>query len=198
MGSPITRPSLLVRLRDPRDRPAWAEFADLYAPVVRGYARRRGLQDADAEDLTQEVLHRVAGAMNGQAYDPQRGTFRAWLFAIVRNQLRKAVGRQRPGDVGAGGTDADDQLADRPAPDESDPDWDAEYERRLFTYAAGQVRADFRPATWEAFWRTAVEGKCGQVVAAELGLTVAAVYLGKGRVMARLKEQIRLLQGDGG
>ena len=196
MGSPITRPSLLVRLRDPRDRPAWEEFADLYAPLIRGYARRRGLQDADAEDLTQEVLRRVAGAMNGQAFDPQRGTFRAWLFAVVRNQVRKAGGRPRPGEVGAGGTDAGDRLADQPAPDDSDPDWDAEYGRRLFTYAAAQVRADFRPATWEAFWRTAVDGRNGQEVAAELGMTVAAVYLAKGRVMARLKEQVRLLQGD--
>jgi RNA polymerase sigma factor (sigma-70 family) len=196
MGSPDTRLSLLVRLRDPRDRPAWEEFADLYVPVIRGYARRRGLQNADAEDVTQEVLRQVAGAMNGQAYDPQRGTFRAWLFAIVRNQVRKTVGQGRPGDVGAGGTDAGDLLADLPAPADSDPDWDAEYGRRLFTYAAGQIRGDFRRATWEAFWLTAVDGKSGQVVAAELGLTVAAVYLAKGRVMARLKEQIRLLQGD--
>src|SRR5215207_1815370 len=141
MGSPSTRASLLVRLRDPRDRPAWDEFATLYTPIVRGYARRRGLQDADAEDLTQDVLRLVAGAMTGAAYDPDRGPFRAWLFAVVRNQVRKAVGRRRPGDVGAGGTDAGDLLADRPAPDASDPDWDAEYERRLFTYAAAQVRA---------------------------------------------------------
>jgi len=196
MGSPTTRPSLLVRLRNPRDRAAWEEFAHLYAPIIRGYARRRGLQNADADDLTQEVLRRVAGAMNGHAYDRQRGTFRAWLFAIVRNQVRRVVGRQRPGDIGVGGTDAGDLLADQPAPADSDPDWDAEYDRRMFICTAAQVRADFQPATWEAFWRTAVEGKSGQVVAAELGLTVAAVYLAKGRVMARLKEQVRLLQGD--
>jgi RNA polymerase sigma-70 factor (ECF subfamily) len=196
MGSPTTRPSLLVRLRDPRDRAAWEEFAHLYAPVIRGYARRRGLQDADAEDLTQEVLRRLAGAPGGPGYDPGRGPFRAWLFAVVRNEVRKAVSRRRPGDVGAGGTDGGELLAGQPARAEADPDWDAEYQRRVFVCAAAQVRADFRPATWEAFWRTAVEGKSGQVVAVELGLTVAAVYLARGRVMARLKEQVRLLEGD--
>jgi GTP cyclohydrolase I len=60
---PSTRPSLLVRLRDFEDRHAWHEFVDLYAPVVFGYARSRGLQNADAADLTQEVLSQVAEAI---------------------------------------------------------------------------------------------------------------------------------------
>src|SRR5262249_52941712 len=53
---PPTRASLLVRIRDARDAAAWGEFVDLYAPLVHGFARRQGLQDADAADLTQDVL----------------------------------------------------------------------------------------------------------------------------------------------
>jgi RNA polymerase sigma-70 factor (ECF subfamily) len=69
--------------------------------------------------------------------------------------------------------------------------FEQEYERRLFAWAAEQVRGRFRPVTWQAFWRTAVDGASGKAVALELGLTVAAVYLAKGRVMAALREQVR-------
>ena len=84
---PATRASLLVRLRDPRDEGAWREFIDLYAPLIYGYARKQGLQDADAADLSQEVLRAVAGAMDRLDYDPRRGAFRNWLFTVVRNKL---------------------------------------------------------------------------------------------------------------
>jgi RNA polymerase sigma-70 factor (ECF subfamily) len=74
--------------------------------------------------------------------------------------------------------------------------WDAEHERRLFAWAAEQVRSHVEPATWQAFWQTAVEGRPAKDVAAELGLNVASVYVAKGRVLARLKEVIREVQGD--
>src|SRR5436190_14806884 len=84
---PPTRASLLARLRDPRDEAAWREFVDLYVPVIYGYARKQGLQDADAADLTQDVLRAVAGAVGRLDYDPARGTFRNWLFTVVRHKL---------------------------------------------------------------------------------------------------------------
>src|SRR6266478_3122201 len=84
---PLTRASLLVRLRDPEDDAAWREFIDLYAPLVYGYARKQGLQEADAADLSQEVLGAVAGAVNRLDYDPRRGAFRNWLFTVVRRKL---------------------------------------------------------------------------------------------------------------
>src|SRR5258706_12021873 len=77
---PSTRASLLVRLRDPRDEAAWTEFVDLYVPVIYGYARKQGLQDADAVDLSQEVITAVADAVRRLDYDRQRGAFRNWLF----------------------------------------------------------------------------------------------------------------------
>lgn len=84
---PNTQASLLVRLRDPQDHSAWERFVDLYAPLVYGFVRKRGLQDADAADLTQDVLRQVAGAVDSFAYDKARGSFRGWLFAVVRNRL---------------------------------------------------------------------------------------------------------------
>src|SRR5262245_52328481 len=87
--SPSTRLTLLGRIRDLRDAQAWAEFVDLYAPLVYGLARRHGFQDADAADLTQDVLRAVVGAAPTFAYDPARGSFRGWLFTVAHNQLRK-------------------------------------------------------------------------------------------------------------
>ena len=84
---PSTRASLLVRLRDPRDEAAWTEFVDLYAPLIYGYLRRQGLQDADAVDVSQEVISAVAGAVSRLEYDPKRGSFRTWLFTVVRRKL---------------------------------------------------------------------------------------------------------------
>jgi RNA polymerase sigma-70 factor (ECF subfamily) len=77
-----TRPSLLMRIRDGQDAEAWALFVDLYAPVVFQHCRRRQLQDADAADLTQEVLIEVADAIRNFVYQSERGRFRDWLSVL--------------------------------------------------------------------------------------------------------------------
>src|SRR5215467_2829337 len=112
--SAVTRPSLLVRIRDPQDREAWAEFVALYAPLVYGFATRHGLQDADAADLTQDVLRSVAGAAGRFRYEAQRGTFRGWLFTLVRNRLRIFFTSRRR-QARAGGEAARQALLELPA-----------------------------------------------------------------------------------
>lgn len=187
-----TRMSLLVRLRDSRDDAAWSQFVELYAPLVFGLARKQGLQEADAADLTQDVLQAVSGGIRRLDYDPRRGSFRGWLFTVARNKLRNFLAAQQRPDRSAGGSDVQNRLQDVPArEDDQSAWWDQEYERRVFSWAAEQVRGAFQPSTWQAFWQTAVEGKTGPEVAKELGLSVAAVYLAKGRVMERLKRLIR-------
>jgi RNA polymerase sigma-70 factor (ECF subfamily) len=185
--APRTQPSLLVRLRDARDELAWARFVDLYAPLVYGYARRHGLQDADAADLTQVVLRAVAVAIRRLDYDPKRGTFRGWLFTIVRSKLATFLGRRRDFCQGSGDSATHRLLDEQPAPAEDAAAWDVEHERRLFAWAAEQVRGQVREATWQAFWQTAMEGRPGKEVAAALGLSLAAVRLAKSRVVVRLR-----------
>src|SRR5271157_3048245 len=92
--SPATRASLLVRLRDGGDVGAWQEFVRLYAPVIYGFARKRGLQDADAADLMQDVLRSVSSAVDRLEYDPVRGTFRGWLFTVTRNKVFNFLDRR--------------------------------------------------------------------------------------------------------
>lgn len=192
--SPETQPSLLVRLRDAGDELAWSQFVDLYGPLVYGWLRRQGLQDADVADLTQDVLRLVSAAVKTFEYDPRQGTFRGWLFTVVRNRLRTFWQREAGRGQGEGGSAAIEMLhavADE-SPD-AEAEWNAAFERQLFHCAADIIRDDFAEATWQAFWRTAVEGQAGRAVAADLGLTPAAVYLARSRVMARLKEQVQSL-----
>ena len=192
--SPNTRPSLLVRIRNAEDSQAWSQFVALYAPLVYGYARKRGMQDADAADLMQDVLRAVAGAAGRLEYDPLRGSFRGWLFTVVRNKLRDFLGTRKRQCQGSGDPVAHKLLEQQPAPEGDE--WEQQYQRRLFAWGAEQIRGQVQETTWQAFWQTAVEGRSGKDVAAALGLTVAAVYLAKSRVMARLKEQIRQVEGE--
>jgi RNA polymerase sigma-70 factor (ECF subfamily) len=195
--APATRASLLVRIRDAQDVQAWNQFVEIYAPLVYGFARRHGLQDADAADVTQEVMQSVSKAAHKLEYDPERGSFRGWLFTVTRNKVSTFLTRRKPSERGSGGSNAQELLSEQPARTEDESAlWDREYERQLFAWAAEQVRGTFQESTWQAFWQTAVEGKSGKDVARGLGLSVAAVYLAKGRVMTRLKEQIRQVQPD--
>lgn len=193
---PPTQPSLLVRLKDAHDREAWERFVDLYAPLVYAFVRKRGLQDADAADLTQDVLRQVASAAKSLIYDPRRGSFRGWLFTVVRNRLTDHWRASARTERGSGDSSQWRQESEQLVSESDSAEWDAAYERQLLEFAAQQVRGDFSDATWSAFWQTAVEGRDGKSVAEELGLSVAAVYLAKGRVMARLKEQVKWLLGE--
>src|SRR4051794_33175887 len=113
--TPSTRVSLLVRLRDPRDERSWSEFVEIYTPLVYELARRRGLQDADAADLTQDVFRAVAAAIGRFDPDPARGAFRAWLFRIARNLTINALAARRRQVRGSGDTEVVRRLDELPA-----------------------------------------------------------------------------------
>jgi RNA polymerase sigma-70 factor (ECF subfamily) len=195
--SPNTRPSLLVRLRDPQDGRAWEEFLDIYGPLVRRLAARKGLQEADAADLAQEVFRAVAAAIDRWDPDPARGSFRGWLARIARNLTVNLLAAQRRHPRGTGDPDVQDLLERQPAPDDEDSIlFEGEYRRQVFAWAAERVRDEFRPSTWQAFWATGVEGRDPRAVAGALGLSVGAVYIARSRVMARLKREIERFEGE--
>jgi RNA polymerase sigma-70 factor (ECF subfamily) len=194
--TPTTRPSLLLRLRGPRDERAWSEFASIYAPLVYRLARRKGLQDADAADLVQEVFRAVAGAFESGAFEPGRGSFRGWLFRVARNLAVNHLVRQARQPRGGGGSALRELLEGWPAPSADDSAlFEAEYRRQLLHWAAGRVRGEFSELTWRAFWLAGVEGRPTAEVAAELKTTVGTVYHCKSKVMARLKKQVEEVEG---
>jgi RNA polymerase sigma-70 factor (ECF subfamily) len=194
---PLTRVTLLNRLKDGADADAWHEFVHLYGPVVYGFARKRGLQDADAADLMQEVLRSVARNAERMEYDPKRGTFRGWLYTVTRNKIYNFLNGQRNRPRGSGDSAAQERLdaiADRS--DDRDDDWELEYQRQLSARAMEMVKGEFQPNTWQAFWRTAVEGRPAQEVGGELKMTPGAVYVAKSRVLARLREEVQRMLAE--
>src|SRR5437016_3625837 len=117
----LTRASLLIRLRDPEDRVAWQQFVELYGGLVYRFVRQRGLQDADAADLTQDVFLAVSQALGRWNYDPRQGTFRGWLYGITRNKLAQFLQRRRSQPIGSGDTNAQQRLDEAPG-HEPDPE----------------------------------------------------------------------------
>ena len=195
--TPVTQSSLLIRIRDERDRDSWSQFVKIYTPLVYGFLRKRGLQDADAADLAQEVMSQVAIAVKSFDYRRERGSFRSWLFTIVRNRLANFWRGRASRPRGTGDTRTLEMLAQYPEKEHGlMTEWDLTYQEQLFQFAAEQVRDQFQDSTWQAFWRTAVDGDRAADVAQNLDMSVPAVLMAKGRVMNRIKEQVRLVEEE--
>lgn len=192
--SPLTRASLLVQLRDGSNHQAWQEFMSLYGPVVYGFARKRGLQDADAADLMQDVLRSVSSSIGRLDYDRNQGTFRGWLFTVTRNKIFNFLSARRIRPQGSGDSSTNRLLASHPDANDGAETWEVEYQRRVAAIAMERVKGEFQENTWRAFWLTAVEGVAAAEVGQQTGLSSGAVYVAKSRVLARLKEEVEAMR----
>ncbi|XZE18048.1 RNA polymerase sigma factor [Pirellulaceae bacterium SH449] len=194
-ANPETRESLILRLPKMSDSGAWKEFLEIYEPLVFRFARRRGLQEADALEVAQNVFIAVAKAVERWQPNPEQGKFRSWLFRIARNQLVNHVSKHRR-DKATGRTAEWNLLYD--LSDRSTVDADAlqDYRREMFRLAAIQVRESVQKETWDAFWRTAVLDEDIELVAHELGLSRGAVYIARSRVTAKIRSLIEQWEND--
>ena len=193
----VTRPSLLIRIKDSQDADAWGQFIDIYSPLIYRFGRKKGLQDAAAADLTQDVLRAVSGAIERLNYEPRIGKFRGWLFTVAQNKLRDQISKRKRHPRGSGDTQLRSFLENQPdSEDALSALWDQEYDRCLFEWASDRVRPRFQKKTWDAFWQTSVEGTAARQVAEQLDITVGAVYIAKSRVLADLKTEIEKHIGD--
>ena len=192
---PDTRDSLLVQLASPGNREAWEQFAAIYRPVIYRLARRRGMQDADAQDLAQQVLASVAAAIGRFEKSEENSRLRHWLRRIARNAIINALSR-RPRDRGAGGTSVQELLAEQPEEDDdaSAARIEVEYRRELYLQAARIVRRDVEPETWRAFELTVIENRPIDAVALELDKPVGVIYAARSRIMRRLRDSVRELE----
>lgn len=197
MSLPETRPSLLMRLRGGDDHEAWSEFSEIYRPVIVRVAVSKGLQIADAEDLSQDVLISVAKAI--QTWTPGgEARFRTWLHTVTRNAALNAIHRARPDRSPGGDTNAD-LLGSQLAGPISSLDTHAEHvdrftieaRREIFQWAARQVREEFSDATWRSFWLTAVESQSIDEAASLLQRSRGSVYAARSRVMKRLVATVK-------
>src|SRR5262245_5352128 len=172
--SPLTRASLLVQIRDASNHGAWREFVRLYGPVVYGFARKRGLQDADAADLMQDVMRSVSAAIGRLDYNRAQGTFRGWLFTITRNKVFNFLSARRIRPRGSGDTTTNRLLDETPGGADESGAWELEYQRRLASLAMERIKSEFQESTWKAFCLTAVDGAAAGDVARQVGLSPGA------------------------
>jgi RNA polymerase sigma-70 factor (ECF subfamily) len=177
---------LIERLRNRADEGAWTRFVKLYTPFLFYWARRVGLQTPDAADLVQDVLLLLYQKLPEFTYDP-RHSFRAWLRTVLLNKWREQRRRRSPGPgLNAGGEVLSDLTESDPLAEFSE----LEHRQYLANRALQLMQSDFQPTTWKAFCEHVIAGRPAAEVARELGLTVKAVYLGKARVLQRLRLEL--------
>ncbi len=182
--------------QDPIDQGAWDTFVAFYAPKINGWCRQSGLQAADAEDVTQDVLLRLARALRTFTYDPSR-TFRGWLRLVTQRALADffANRKRRPTAV-----NGDDRvlavLENAQAHDGLLELLTEEFTRVIVGQACARVCARVESQTWEAFRLTACENQPGEEVAAQLGMNVTAVFKAKSRVLSFIREEVKRLDGE--
>jgi RNA polymerase sigma-70 factor (ECF subfamily) len=195
--------TLLERIKAHRPE-AWERLVDLYGPVVYRWCRQYGLGSDDAADVLQDVFAAVAANVGEFHRRDAHDTFGGWLRTITHNKVRDFF-RQRHGQPEArGGTDAQQQLANlcEPSPPTplpwagegmetpSGPTGSVETDSGFLRRALELVRAEFENRTWDAFWRTTVDGRSPADVAQELGMSLQAVYKAKSRVLRRLRWEL--------
>ena len=184
-----THVSLLQRLGLPGEQQAWDRFVELYTPLIYYWACHVGLQEQDAADLVQDVFALLLQKLPEFTYDPRR-SFRSWLRTIVCSRTAdywRAIDGSTQAQGGSGATAALQQIAD---PDsELNRQWDEEHDRYVLHCLLDLVEEEFEPITLQAFRRLALDGVNGALAAQELGLSVAAVYAAKARVLARMRQE---------
>jgi RNA polymerase sigma-70 factor (ECF subfamily) len=187
-----TSVSLLERLRTQADAVSWQRLVALYTPLLQSWLRRNGVTDNDVDDLVQEVLATLARELPNFHYDPERGSFRGWLYMITMNRLRMFWRSRRAIPLATGDSGFAKSLDELEDPQSASSSlWDCEHDRHVVRQLLIMLQPEFEAATWRAFQLVALEGIEATAVAAELGISLNAVYLAKYRVLRRLRHEIR-------
>lgn len=189
IGEISTHESLLQRLAAEGDDGAWREFCDRYGRLIRGFARRRGLKEADCEDVLQDVLTALSQSMPGFRYDPAKGKFRSYLKAVVVRRVGR-LSRQNPPttrleDVGGG---AISRAGSEQAADEA---WEEEWRQYHLGRAMRQIAREFAEITVAIFREYVIHNRRAPAVAEALGASLHQVYHAKARILPRLSEIVR-------
>ncbi len=193
--TPPTSPTLLGRLaRVPTDQAAWGEFAERYGRKIYGWCRWWRLQHADAEDVTQEVLAKLARHLRTFVYDPS-GSFRGWLKTAAHHAWRDFLDSRQRRVAGSGDTRVVEMLQTVEARDHLVEQLDEEFARDLFEEATARVQARVQPHPWEAFRLLALEGLSGAEVGRRLSMKVATAFVARSKVQKMLQEEVRRLRG---
>lgn len=184
--------SLLQRIRNGDDS-GWRRVVELYSPLARHWCRRWGVEGADADDVLQEVFRAAAESIDTFRRDRAGDTFRGWLRAITRHRALAFLRDRDRRQPAVGGSEAQRRLSEIPGPDAEHVAEDSEeaaHFSALVHRALVQLRGEFEPRSWRAFWRATVDDQPSAAVAAELGMTSNAVRMAKSRVLRRLRQEL--------
>lgn len=197
-----TRASLLGRIRNPDDQSGWAEFYRTYRRLISALARKRGLSEVEAEDVTQETMLSVFKTMGRFRYNPKRCSFKSWLSRLAEARIVDFL-RRRParvllpprpaGDLSR--TATQDRLPD-PASLDGDATWEAEWRERLVELALRRLKELVKPLHYQVFHLHAIKGRSAGQVARALGINVAQVYLIKHRVGQTFKRSVTVVRSE--
>jgi RNA polymerase sigma-70 factor (ECF subfamily) len=191
-----TRASLIQRLKDWSDQSSWQDFFDTYWRIIYNIARKRGLNDAESQDVVQETMFDVARHMPGFKYDPSLGSFKAWLFGLTKWRIadqyrrRLPVAPERPGAAHKAAMDGTLE----PSRFDLEAYWDTEWENNLLQAAVGKVKRQMDPKRYQIFDFYVNKGWEAEKVAKTFGVTVNQVYLAKHRISESIREEAERLQ----
>src|SRR5262245_14194404 len=191
---PTTHVTLLAKLcHEPSDELGWAEFVERYGRHIYRWCRQWNLTDADAEDLTQNILMKLTQKMRMFTYDPSR-SFRGWLKTVAFHAWKDFENSRRLAKPGSIKSATEDQMLAVEARDDLIKRLDEAFDLELLEAAKVRVRLRVAPHTWEAFQLVALEGVPVADVAAKVNLQVAMVYVAKNKVQKMLQEEIGKLE----
>lgn len=193
-GDPSSTDTGLIAGVKRLDPVAWRQLVVLYGPLIYGWARRSGLRNEDAADVTQDVFRAVASGVTNFGYGRPGDTFRGWLWTVTQNKIRDFWRNRAARPLAAGGTDAQELLLLVAEGDQGSHSGSSADSNGLLRRAVELVRAEFESRSWSAFWQSTIEGRAAGDVATELGMTANAVYVARSRILRRLRD---LLAGDG-
>jgi RNA polymerase sigma factor (sigma-70 family) len=195
-----TRKSLLKRLKNWDDQESWKDFFDTYWKLIHGVAVKSGLTNAEAQDVVQETIFAVAKKMGGFDYDPEVGSFKAWLLTLTRWRITDAwrkkqyeqAGRRKPREEPLHTSILDRQAA--PSDSELEKIWQAEWDRNVLEVALARVRAQVKPKPYQLFYLHFIRNWDAKRVAQKLGAKLTEVYYAKYKIRPLLKREIQAVE----
>lgn len=187
-----TSSTLLDSLRRSPESDAWAQLNQLYRPMISRWLQRAAhhpLDQADIDDITQEVLRRIAEKITSFVPGEHRGGFRKWLKLIAINCLRNYARKNQKSPAAIGGTAFAKIAQEMESPDSPlSQQWEVEHQQSVLKYLMNRIQPEFEAATWQIFLATAIDQQTPKNVAEKHGVSVASVYTAKSRVLSRLRQ----------
>ena len=193
LTSKTTSPSLLLKIRNEQDTGAWDQFVEIYAPIVRSYCFQRRIQQADVDDIVQDVMTAIATAIRTFDYDPVKGRFRAWFGTVTANKIKNFLNKQVRINDTHGELDPMDSNRSYTDPDS---DWIDIFSERILRAACARIRLEFEETTWACFDAIWMRDESAAQTAKALSIPINRAYVNKFRVLRRLESEVKMLAED--